>query len=267
MTIGDGGTVTTSATCQTIGEITASQYSLTNIQTPTSGWTLVTNEVAAVPGLPVETDSLLRIRQALSTELPSLTELEGTMGAIAIVPGVTRYKVYENPTGATGTDPNGYDLPAHSITCVVEGGSDNAVGQAIYENRGLGCKTNGTTTVDFTDTYGIVTPISFYRPSYVPIFIDITVKKLTGYSTAVGTAIIAALVTYLNSLAIGEELTISALYGAALSVLPDLTRPTFSIITLTAGLSGESDEGTTDIEIDFDEVISGVTEDVVLIET
>jgi hypothetical protein len=86
---------------------------------------------------------------------------------------------------------------------------------------------------------------------------------LTDYTTATTTLIQTALVTYLNSLQIGETLTISALYGAALSVLDDLSSPTFSIRAVTAGtVSGSL--ATDDISVGFNEVVTGATANVVL---
>jgi len=263
-TIGTDGTVTVTATCETVGAISAMIGDLDIIYTPTSGWTSVTNAAAASVGTAVELDSALRSRQAVSTETPSQTILTGTIAAIASLSGVTRYKVYENYTDSASTDPNGYSLPAHSITCVVEGGTDDDVADVIYYNRGLGCYTNGTTEVSISDpTYGNITIIRFYRPTDVPIYVAMTIKSLTDYTTATTTLIQTALVTYLNSLQIGETLTISALYGAALSVLDDLSSPTFSIRAVTAGIASGS-LSTDDISVGFNEVVTGATANVTL---
>jgi uncharacterized phage protein gp47/JayE len=256
-TIGIGGTVTVTATCQTLGSVTATIGDITIIATPTAGWTSVTNSVAAIAGQNVEDDSSLRSRQSISAELPSQTMLTGTIAAIATLSNVTRYKVYENYTNLASTDPNGFNLPPHSITAVVEGSTDNAVAQVIYNNRGLGCYTNGTTTIDVLDaTYGTKTTIRFYRPEYVPIYVAMTIKALTGYTSSTTTAIKTAIAAYLNSLQIGEELTISALYGAALSVLVSLSSPTFSIRAVAADIT-PNPTATNDITTDFYKVFSG----------
>lgn len=266
VTIGSGGTVDATAICETIGAITALPGDLSIIFTPTSGWTSVTNSSSAVAGQPVEADSTLRSRQAISTALPSNTELAGTTAAIAALAGVSRYAVFENPTNSTATDPNGLSLPAHSITCVVEGATDADVAQVIYNNRGIGCYMNGTTTVNITDPlYGNVTAVKFYRPSYVPIYAAISIHPLSGYTSATDDAIKAALVAYLNGLQIHETVTISGLYGAALSVMANLALPTFSIRSLTAGISAEALSGN-DIAIDFNKVSSGVLANVTLTE-
>jgi uncharacterized phage protein gp47/JayE len=252
-----GGTINVGATCETPGQITAAINTITVRQNPVQGWTSVTNPAAAAPGTPVEADSAYRQRQTLSVVLPSQTLVNGTIAGIAAVPGVTRYGTVgvENPTGATDS----YGNPPHSISMVVEGGLDSAVANAIYLNKTPGCLTNGTTSYSVTDAItGQTMNISFFRPTYVPIFVTCVTTHLTGYTTATTTAIQTAIVNYLNALQIGELLTISALYGAALAVMPDLTQPMFSITSMKAGTAVGS-QGTTDIPILFNQVCQGVT--------
>ncbi|HLH04939.1 MAG TPA: baseplate J/gp47 family protein [Bryobacteraceae bacterium] len=253
VTIQTGGTVTVTATCSTSGNINAAIGQISIIATPTAGWTAVTNTVPASAGQPIETDAQLRARQSLSVALPSRSMLAGTQAGIAAVPGVTRYNILENPTNATDS----YGNPPHSITCVVENGTDAAVAQAIYNNRSIGCYTNGTDTVTVTDPYtGATMPISFYRPTYVPIYVTLNVHPLAGYSSSTGAAIQTAVANYLNSLQIGESITISALYGAALSVMPNLSLPMFSIKGLFAGTS-PNPTTSLDITLLFYQVASG----------
>lgn len=241
--------ITVSATSQKIGAITATVGSIVKIETPTAGWTAVTNEVAAVAGQPVETDSELRIRQSLSTSLPSNTLLAGTIAAIASTANVSRYQVYENQTDSV--DANG--LPRHSITAVVEGGSDADIAQAIYDNRGIGCMTNGTTTVNITDAVtGNVTPIKFTRPTGVPIHNILDIHPLVGYTSAIETLIIQAVTDYQNSLQIGEDLTVSAVYAAAMTAT-DMKKPTYSVKAVKVG-TAPTPTLSNDIVIAFDSV-------------
>jgi len=268
VTIPLGGTIIVSAVCETVGAIMALAGDIRTIATPTAGWISVSNPSSAVPGSEVEMDSALRARQALSTATPSQTELAGTMAALAALPGVTRFRIFENPTGSPDTDPNGLGLPGHSITCVVEGASDAEVGNSIYLNRGIGCFTNGTTTVHITDPiFSVDCDISFFRPTPVPFYVDISVHSLTGapLTSAVKDAVRGALVTYLNSLQIYETVTISGLFGAALSVMPNLAQPIFSIQGITADTVSPP-VGTVDIPIDYYEVAATSPDNIVLTE-
>jgi len=260
------GALTSTVTCQDLGAITAQPADISIIDTPTYGWTSITNASAASPGLPVETDSQLRYRQSISTAIASQSPLDATIAAIAAVSGVTRYKVYENDTSSTATDPNGYSLPAHSITAVVEGGADEDIALAISNKKTPGGYTNGDEVVNITGIYGTVTPIRFYRASYVDIDIEITIKTLTGYTSATNAAIIAALAAFLNTPQIGDDLAISSLWYTAMSVNPSISEPLFSITSMTVGKVDDSG-GTTDIVIDYDEVLRGDSDYITVVET
>ncbi len=233
--IGATGTVTVTATCQTAGAIAAAVGTITTIVTPTLGWTGVTNAVAATSGTAAETDSALRARQAVSTAQPSQSILEGLEGAIAALPGVTRFAVYENQTATT--DANG--LPAHSVTCVVDGtATQGAIAQAIWAHKGPGSLSHGAISVPVTDQYGVVTNIGFDTPTYELINVVVTLQPLGGYVTGTTDAAIqAAVASYLNSLAIGVPVYLSGLWGAALSANPTPANPVFAVTNIAAGLA------------------------------
>lgn len=265
--IGSGGTVGAVATCQQSGAISAGSNT---VKFPvggfTAGWTGVTNPSAALVGTVPEADSQLRARQSISVALPSETRLAGTQAEIEAVPGVTRTNVLENQTSVT----DAFGNESHSMTAVVEGGTDIAIATAIFTNRGIGCNTQAATVptmtiIPVTDpNSGNVTNIGFVRPVYVPIYVSLSVHGLTsGFTTATQAAIIQALVDYLNDLEIGEEITQSALYGAALAVMPNLLQPLFSIRAMTLG-TAPSPVGTVDISLLFFEVAQGILANVIL---
>ena len=238
-----GSSVTVTATCTTPGNVAAEPGTITIKASPVTGWTAVTNAYAATPGGPVEADSKLRARQAVSVALPALTPIAATVAAVLATPNVTRVAPgyptpggpgtsIENPTGAADSWTN----PAHSITMVVEGGTDAAVGLSIYLKKTIGCFTNGTTSTVVTDpNTGYDETISFYRPSYVQPYIGMYLQGLPGFTSSTVAAVQTALVAYLNSLAIGEEVTYSALWSVALSVTPNISQPEFSIKGVTLG--------------------------------
>jgi len=280
VTIPSSGSVTVGITCQTAGAIQAQAGSITTISGgATAGWTGATNPSAAVAGSPVETDSQLRARQALSVASPSLTRLASTIAAIAAIPGVTRYatgiKAPDSSPGSSIENPTGgidyWGNPAHSISMVVEGGTDLDVATAIYQKRGLGPYTNpdstsGSTRIPVTDTNtGTVTTIGFQRPTYVPIYVTMFIHGLNGYTSATLVSIRDAIVTYLNSLQIGEEVTYSAFYAVASSVMPNLLNPQFSISSLHTGLT-PSPSGTTDISLSYYQVAQGISANIIVSE-
>ena len=127
--------------------------------------------------------------------------------------------------------------PEHSITCVVEGGASADIAQGIYSNSGIGCYRNGTTSFTVIDpnNNNMASVMRFFILAYVPVYVALNIHPLQSYTSATTAAIKAALVKYLNSLGIGEEVVFSELYGAALTARPDPDNPLFSI---KAGLSG-----------------------------
>lgn len=262
VTIGGGGTVTVTATCQVAGAVNVPIGSVTLIATPTAGWTSVTNAAASAPGEPVEVDSQLRTRQALSVAAPSETLLAGTFAAIAAVPNVTRYAIDEN----TGATTNGNGTPGHSIQAVVEGGDPNAIAQAIFENRGIGCGTFGDVTVAVTDpNTGVTLNISFDQPpTYVPIYVIVNAHLLPGGTSATLAAIAAAIVAYLNSLQIsgsGTTVTVISfgeLIQAAASVNTDPQLPIVSIRSPFYFGTGASPSASTDVPLVFGDAAQGI---------
>lgn len=272
VTIGAGGTSDVLATAQQPGPINAGASQLTVISTPTGGWTSVTNGAnTPVLGRVQEPDSALRQRQELSVELPSQTILDGTVAAVLAVSGVTRINnnpalsaqgtpSIENFTG--GTDDWGN--PAHSVSFVVEGGTDGNVAQAIYNNRGVGPNTNGATggtlvtTNIASPTSGLVTPIRFARPDYVTIYVKMEVHLLAGGSSpAVTAAVKAAVSAYLNSLPLGSTISFGELVAAANA--PNLVgSPTYSVRSTNFFFGTAATPVTsTDVQLSFYEAALG----------
>jgi uncharacterized phage protein gp47/JayE len=249
VTLDGTGQATVTATCATPGAVAAAAATITIIATPgaaepVGGWTGVTNPDAAILGVPTEEDSQLRARQAVSVALPSLTALEATLAAVLAIDGVTRVAPgyptpggpgtsIENPTGGVDSWGN----PEHSISMVVEGGTDAEVAQAIYSKKTPGAYTNGSTAIAVTSSYtGMQEVIRFYRPTYEQIFILCT---LTPYSSPVTsstlTQVQTALLNYLASLSIGETVSVSALIFEAMSVNAQLNAPAFGVASMLIG--------------------------------
>ena len=211
VTIPVGGEITVTAQAADIGDVSAAAGTITKIATPTLGWQTVENLLPAVEGEPVETDAELRSRQAVSTAIPSLSVLDGTVGAVASLAGVTRFRGYENDSNAT--DANG--IPAHSIAIVVEGGDAQAIGDAIATKKTPGTGTYGTTTVTTYDAYGLPNDIDFFRPTPATIGVEVTIQALTGYTTGFADLIAAAIAAQINALEIGDDVLITKLYVPA----------------------------------------------------
>ncbi|RQZ76382.1 hypothetical protein DF052_00035 [Burkholderia glumae] len=260
VTIPPAGTITVTATCTTIGAIAAPAGTITQIGTPTRGWQTVTNPSDAAPGAPVESDPALRARQTVSTALPSQTVLDGIVGAVANLPGVTRYRAYENDT--SDTDANG--IPGHRIALVVEGGDATSIANAVAVKKTPGAGTYGTTQIVVTDIYGRPITISFFRPTAAPITATVSIKALTGYTTSIGQAIQQAVSDYINGIAIGGGLSGSVEWGDALTAANGVGGgTTFKLAGLT--LTGPRGAGAPDVALLFNEAASCTPASVTLV--
>ncbi|KWH34217.1 hypothetical protein WL99_06375 [Burkholderia cepacia] len=262
VTIPPSGTITVTATCATIGDVSARAGTINQIATPALGWQSVTNPADAAEGAPVEKDPVLRQRQTVSTALPSLTVLDGIIGAVANVPGVTRYVAYENDTSST--DANG--IPSHSISLVVEGGDATAIANAIAAKKTPGAGTFGTTSIVVADIYGRPITISFFRPTGAPIGATVTIKALGGYTTQAGQQIQQAVSDYINGVQIGGGLSGSVEWGDALTAANSVGGGvTFKLSGLT--LTGPRGAGTPDVALLFNEAASCTPANVTLVVT
>jgi uncharacterized phage protein gp47/JayE len=255
-TIPISGNTTVTATAEKAGAINAQAGTITKIFTPTRGWVSVTNPLAATPGTAVESDAELRVRQSVSTALPSLSVFEGTIGAVANVTGVTRFKGYENDSDVTDGD----GIPAHSISMVVEGGDAAEIAEAIATKKTPGTKTYGTTSEVVYDRYGMPNTINFYRPTIVPITVEVELEAFTGYSAAYADLIKAAVAASINALAIGQDVLITKLYVPA--NLPGTTPgTTFDIATIKIK-RGADPLAAANVVIAFNEAASCVVTDI-----
>ncbi|WP_312630945.1 baseplate J/gp47 family protein [Pantoea piersonii] len=260
VTIDTSGAVTVTATCANSGAVAAVAGSITKINTPTRGWTAVSNANAATVGTAAETDAQLRIRQAQSVAIPSLTPFEAVDGAIANVTGVTRHKLYENDTGSV--DSNG--IPAHSIAAIVDGGDVTDIAQTIRGKKGQGVSTFGSTTVTVPDKYDNPHAISFSRSTDVPIYIAMTLKVFTGYTTQIGEQIKQAIADYINGLTIGDDVLLSRLYSPAnLGVVSGGNAKYYDINAMAIGKSAGT-VAASNVVIDFNESASCSTANIAL---
>ena len=208
VTLPVGGAITVTALSKTIGAITAGANTINKINTPTLGWQTINNVAAAVVGNPVETDGKLRLRQTVSTALPSLSVFDGTIGAVKLVAGVGQVKGYENDSNVTNAD----GVPPNSISIVAASGDSQLIANAIARHKTPGTRTFGTTAIQTLDKYGLPNTMNFFRPTVATIGVEVTVQALFGYTTSYADLIKQAVSDYINALDIGDDIYINRLY-------------------------------------------------------
>lgn len=259
-TIPQEGSVVVTVTAQQPGAISAQAGGISQIVTPIRGWQAFTSDTDAVPGAPVESDAMLRRRQALSQPIAAITPLASVQAALANLEGVQRLQMYENVSNVE--DDNG--LPGHSICVVIEGGSLDDIAETIGLKKTPGAATYGTTTVSYTDPItGIVSAIHFFLLTFTDIKVRVTIRARTGYVTTVNDDIKAAVAAYLNGLDIGEAVQFSRLYppaylnGAAKGL-------TYEVTLLEAAVVGDA-FADDDIPIDFNKAAACDVADVTIV--
>lgn len=170
-------------TCSNVGPVVALANTVTQIMDTVGGLTSVNNPTAATTGTGIETDSSLRVKRATAVGRPGNNQIDSMLGELFAVEGTRRVKVYENDTNtSTVNADNPYGLPAHSISPVVDGGTDTDVAMAIYLKKNPGVLLNQAGTPISVTVTSPVYPdnkklIRFSRPIYVDIIVNITIKN------------------------------------------------------------------------------------------
>jgi uncharacterized phage protein gp47/JayE len=160
LTLGVGGDGLINASAADVGPVYAAALTLTNILTPISGWATATNSSDAIPGRFREVDTELRVRRERSVAASSQGLVESVQGSLSNLPGVTNAQVIENHTGGVVDT-----VPAHSIECIVNGGSTEEIPEAIFTAKSLGCGTAGSESSIVTDSEGYTHEIKWSRPA------------------------------------------------------------------------------------------------------
>lgn len=188
--IGVSQSATGFATCVTPGRVLAAAGELTVIGTPYPGWSSVTN-AAAAPGEAAESDVEFRSRRNNSVSLPGSNMKDNMLAAVANVAGVTDVKILENNSDDP-VDPDG--IPYTAIAVIVNGGTDQGIGQAMYSKYNPGTpmyprySTKTDTWVDPPGTTGVKVQITspstgnletmtFQRAVALPIYVSVAVQR------------------------------------------------------------------------------------------
>lgn len=250
------GEITVTAIAEEIGAIEALPGSITKIGTPTLGWQSATNPSSATVGVAVETDEQLRIRQAKSTALPSVSLWEGIISALLNVPGVTRVSGVKNDND----DPSPEGIPGHTVAMIVDGGDVAEIGKTLFIKKGEGVGTFGDVSTTYIDSYGFPNVVKFSRPTIVDVFTTITIKPAADYVSTVADEIKQRVVDYINSLEIGSDVDIARVLVSAIMCCPGIDSR-FSATAITIGKSAGS-QGSASIEINWNEAASSALENI-----
>lgn len=199
------------------GPFVANAGTLTVINTPTVGWTVVVNPLDAEQGLTADTDATLRIRRAAEVSGQGSADLDAIRAAVLKVAGVLQCFVFENTSLLT--DGNG--VPGKAFHVVVWDGvglsaSNNAIAQAIWNTKPGGILSYGATTGNAIDSTGATQIIAFDRAQQMRTYVSCTTTPGTLTSPQT-TAIKYAIAAYaLANFGLGSTLVALSFRASAL---------------------------------------------------
>jgi uncharacterized phage protein gp47/JayE len=226
------------------GDTSAEANTLTVILTPQLGWDSVTNPIPASEGLNLETDEELRIRFRNTKFERASSTVDAIYSALNSLVSIEKVVVYENDTDVTDS----MGIPSHSFHPIILGGLNSEIGQTIWENKPMGIRSYGDTTVVIHDSQGFAHNIQFKRPDPVPIYITMTLTKNSDFPGSGNDDIKSALISFFQSnVSIGDDVIYSRLYTPINSV------PGHFVNSLFIGTAA-SPTGVVNIPIDFDAI-------------
>lgn len=210
------GTITLNFRAKQIGLIDVPVDTINVPVTIVPGVTTVNNSSSAITvGQIQETDPQLRTRRQKSVAISSNGYLNGLLGKVLNITGVTEAALYENVTNAVDAD----GIPAHGIWLIAAGGANSDIADAIYKNKSYGANMKGAVVVNKVTPSGVILPIKFDRPTAVDLYIRFSIKTTTpGFSFSTGaikTSMSDALVYSIGAFAETSAITEAAIQAIA----------------------------------------------------
>ena len=190
---------------------------LTGIDSSIFGWNEINNLVEGSIGRFTETDEELRARHINNIRATGSATTNAIRARIlAEADSVTYCSVYENRTSVI----NDLNLPPHSFEAIIQGGSNQAVADKLFEVKPAGIETYGNTSIQVLDENNDVQICKFSRPSSKFAWMRISINTLNTeeiLTSDIVQAIKNAVISYSANLGIGQDIIIQRFYGPVYS--------------------------------------------------
>lgn len=168
------------------------------------GLDAVNNLSQGTAGRETETDAELYARYPLGVYQTGAGTVESLLDNLLRVKGVSAAFVYEN----TSESRDQFNTLPNAIHCIVQGGLDNAVAQAILTKKPAGIPTFGSTTVNVTDSQNVRRAVKFSRPRKRYIWIKVVANTFVDQGELAASGYIVSILN--NLMAYGEKLQMGA---------------------------------------------------------
>ena len=192
----------------------APSKTLTEIETPISGWDEAYNLLDAEIGRALESDEDYRTRRELSLQQSRSGTVEAIRNDLQKLENVRDVIVFENDSSATDL----LGRPPHSFEAVIDNGDDNVIATAIWNVKPAGIKTFGSIKKSITDSQGISHEICFSRPIGIAIYINIQITPKPNAEVTIA-QVKEAILTYGNDLRFGDDVIVYPALMASLNKL------------------------------------------------
>ena len=220
--VGFSTAVTESITSTEALGISVNSYGIDTITTPIPGWIGITNFNATEPGQTRELDSAYRARIREDLAAMGKATLGGFRQILENLNNVQSVTIVENVTNefVAGRPPNTFE-------CYIDGGNNDQIAQAIYDNKPVGIRNVSTLTLtqgssqregNIVDVNGVPRTVKFSSSVTSNIFIQVSYSKNVNFSSEGEDQIKNAILTYLENQQIGQSIQTYKLYAPIVSI-------------------------------------------------
>jgi uncharacterized phage protein gp47/JayE len=265
--IGVGGTVTLSFACSVDGPTPCPANTVTKIYKAIPGWDTVNNPDDGVPGAFVETQAAFAFRRAQSVALNAHGSLQSIYAAVFDLPDVIDVYAFENVTNSPiDVGSTNYTMVPHSLYIAAVGGNTDAIAQAIWSKKDVGCDYNGNTSVVVVDDSGYAFPqpsytVKFERPPSLPIKFAVQIANSSALPSNIVELVQAAIIATFTGadggqrVRIGSLLLASKFYAGVTNIGPEVSVLSILLGSATPTLNSQQigiDQAPTVIADDID---------------
>lgn len=238
------GSVTLSFANVNNGPIPCPANTLTTIYRAIPGWESINNPLPGVLGRLVESRSEFEYRRRNSVALNARGSLPSIYSAVFDLDDVLDVYAFENTTNAPiQVGSTNYTLVPHSLYVAVVGGDTQAIAEAIWRKKDVGCDYNGNTQVIVMDTSGYSAPqpqytVKFQRPTALPFYFQVTIANSPQLPANIEQLVQAAIVSAFNGGDGGQRARIGSLVLASRYVGPvQAIDDDLSIVDINIGIT------------------------------
>lgn len=228
-----------------VGKKPVSIKDISTIATPISGVLSVLNFESGIVGNDIERDDDLRVRRRRLLNSAGTATIEAIRaGILRDVPDVTTVLVVENDDDIIIGS-----MPPKSIQCIVVGGDDVKIAEAIFKYKCAGIQAYGNQGIfNIADSMGYLHQISFSRPITKRVYVDVEITKNNEEILPVDYQLKIRKILSKYSFTIGEDVIVQRLISKIYNEIDGIAN-----INLYVDLASNPTQED-NIEIGFDEI-------------